>query len=1094
MVMGSLCTKAATYYISSTGSDSNTGATNATAWASIDKVNATILYPGDSILFEGGAIFSGSIFFGPSVKGTAQQPIVIGSYGNGRAMISSGTEAGIYVENTAGFKIENLIFKGSGRETNTRVGVDFYMDLPNTKLSYIAIDNVEVYGYREAGICVGSWNGTSGFENVYITNSISHDNGDAGIMAYADDYKIGHRNVNVRNCKVYNNSGLPDKTWSHSGNGIVLGGVDGAIIEYCEAYNNGWLNAWTSGGPVGIWGYLCNNLIIQYNESHHNKAGLSKDGGGFDIDGGSTNSVMQYNYSHDNEGAGYLLAQFDYAPTMKGITIRYNISENDGRKNGYGAIHLWASTKTTGLQDVQIYNNTVYLSPAAHGTPKAVWVQASGKVYATFRNNLFVTTGGVSLMDIQVTANVRFEGNNYWTSGATPSFKWGNTTYTSLAAWRTATKQEMRNGVALGYFLDPEMKNPGQGGTIAAPGQLYTLQGYKLQKSSTMVGKALDLRKDFALNTGETDFWGNSIMQRTDLCIGAHQLTAESKACLQGGLLPLTFGGATEGSYTGPGIQEKGYFDPLTAGIGNHALRYTYTDAAGLTQVLHQTVTVSDATTTSWTGHDGTSGWFEGENWSTCIPTSSINAVIPSISDGTYLLPTVKASESAVVHDLSGDGTITVEQGGSLAISGTLLATNLNAAPHSSLIFQSDKTQYIPEGTFGKLVLQGSGAKKLAGSVTITNLLDLNHTKLTLGDHNLEIDATGSITDFGPYSYFVTDGTGHLTFKAIGPGITRIFPVGTAAGYAPLKLQNKGTTDNFSVRVEEGFKNDQTEGTVEIAGAVDKTWQVTEEVAGGSDVTMALQWNAADELPSFDRESSYVSHYEEGEWNLVENSQGTLAQGTAPGTYSVTVSGVTSFSPFGVVSTNTPPAPLPVTLVAFSATQHNADVILEWATASELNNDGFEVEVSENGKQFRKMAFVKSRVVHSQVQQRYSYRDSEAKSEGARYYRLRQLDLDGTATYSAIRALQYELPDFRVSLYPNPFTDVVTLELVAMQEQELTIQVTDTQGKKLHQEVTRISRGSQKLPIDLSRVPPASICIVTIYLNNTAHHFKLFRE
>ncbi len=57
-----------------------------------------------------------------------------------------------------------------------------------------------------------------------------------------------------------------------------------------------------------------------------------KTGAGFDFDGGCTNSTLQYNYSHDNYGAGYLLAQFDNAPLMKNITIRYNISENDGRK------------------------------------------------------------------------------------------------------------------------------------------------------------------------------------------------------------------------------------------------------------------------------------------------------------------------------------------------------------------------------------------------------------------------------------------------------------------------------------------------------------------------------------------------------------------------------------------------------------------------------------------------------------------------------------------------------------------------------------------------------------------------------------------
>ena len=51
-----------------------------------------------------------------------------------------------------------------------------------------------------------------------------------------------------------------------------------------------------------------------------------------------TNSVMQYNYSHDNDGAGYGLYQGSTSAPWSNNVVRYNISQNDGRKNGYGAI------------------------------------------------------------------------------------------------------------------------------------------------------------------------------------------------------------------------------------------------------------------------------------------------------------------------------------------------------------------------------------------------------------------------------------------------------------------------------------------------------------------------------------------------------------------------------------------------------------------------------------------------------------------------------------------------------------------------------------------------------------------------------------
>jgi hypothetical protein len=524
------CLQAATYYVSSLGKDSNSGTSTTSPWATIAKVNRTTFLPGDIIRFEGGKTFQGGIYFGAStmgayakVKGTAEKPIVFSSYGTGRATISSGSTYGFRGYNTAGFKIQNLIFKGPGRTQTSKVGIDFYTDVPNTVIPYIYISNVEVYGYKEAGIVFGSWDAlTAGFGNVTIENSKVHDNGDVGISSYAQG-RLVHKNFTLRNNKVYNTSGIPERTTSHSGSGISLGDVDGGLIEYCEAYNNGWLNASTSNGPAGIWGYRCNKLIIQKNESHHNKTGTTKDGGGFDLDGGCTNSIMQYNYSHNNDGAGFLLAQYTNAPVMKGLIVRYNISENDGRKNDYGGIHLWSSGSNGGVQDAQIYNNTVYMTASASGTPKAVMVRSGGFKNTRIRNNIFQTTGGAEIVRLNTTSDVRFEGNDYWSTGATFRIIWAGKTYSSLTAWRTATGQEKSSGVAVGYSLDPALTDPGKGVTIGNPKLLYNLTGYKLKSSSGLIGKGLNLNKMFGLNVGKQDFFGNNITLMTSFSIGGHQ-------------------------------------------------------------------------------------------------------------------------------------------------------------------------------------------------------------------------------------------------------------------------------------------------------------------------------------------------------------------------------------------------------------------------------------------------------------------------------------------------------------------------------------------------------------------------------------------
>jgi hypothetical protein len=106
--------------------------------------------------------------------------------------------------------------------------------------------------------------------------------------------------------RAFDNSGDPNDVVKNSGSGIVLGSVNNATIERSLAYNNGWLCT-APEGPVGIWTYDSNNVTIQFNESHHNRTGGPADGGGFDLDQNTSNSRLQYNYSHDNEGAGFLL-------------------------------------------------------------------------------------------------------------------------------------------------------------------------------------------------------------------------------------------------------------------------------------------------------------------------------------------------------------------------------------------------------------------------------------------------------------------------------------------------------------------------------------------------------------------------------------------------------------------------------------------------------------------------------------------------------------------------------------------------------------------------------------------------------------------
>jgi|GEM_PF-941229 len=510
----SLNSFAAIYYVRPTGNNANPGTSPTGAWYDLTNTNTTTFVAGDIIYLEQGHTYAGNIYFDQADGGTSGNPVTITSWNpngalTGRATINAGSSYGFYGYNTAGVKISDLNFYGSNSQQD---GVILYCDLPNNvKRDFIRIENLEVKGFK-TGISIGAWNQNSGFSNVTIRNVESHDNLTGGISTYAQG-RLAHANVNISYCKAYNNFGDVNTTTTNTGSGIIISGVDGGNINHCIAYNNGQNNRNPSGGPVGIWCYEANNIIIEHNESYNNKAGLTSDGGGFDIDGGSTNCIMQYNYSHGNEGAGYLFAQFSGATAMTNNIARYNISENDGRKNGYGAVTIWSAGGHR-MDNTEIYGNTLFVSPATTGSPSGVYVISGTTTGNTnIRNNIIVTTGGLRQINAVSTSGLSFRGNNYWSSGSAFNINWGGTNYTSLSGFKT-TGQESGTGIQ----ADPLLNNPNAGITIGNPNNLSSLTAYQLKSGSPAIGAGVAIT-----SPGSRDYFGNPLQQGTPFSIGAHE-------------------------------------------------------------------------------------------------------------------------------------------------------------------------------------------------------------------------------------------------------------------------------------------------------------------------------------------------------------------------------------------------------------------------------------------------------------------------------------------------------------------------------------------------------------------------------------------
>jgi hypothetical protein len=160
--------------------------------------------------------------------------------------------------------------------------------------------------------------------------------------------------------------------------------------------------------------------------------------------------------------------------------------------------------------------------------------------------------------------------------------------------------------------------------------------------------------------------------------------------------------------------------------------------------------------------------------------------------------------------------------------------------------------------------------------------------------------------------------------------------------------------------------------------------------------------------------------------------------------------------------------PLPVSLVAFTAVRSNANATLAWTTASELNNSGFEVQVSSDGATFRKLAFVASQNPNSNQALNYSYTDTENGKNGIRYYRLRQLDISGEEAFSPVRAVSFSgsaLASTGLAAYPNPFVDKLdfNLDATAVGTGLAHVQLVDMTGRLVREQNVSVANASLSL-------------------------------
>ncbi len=207
-------------------------------------------------------------------------------------------------------------------------------------------------------------------------------------------------------------------------------------------------------------------------------------------------------------------------------------------------------------------------------------------------------------------------------------------------------------------------------------------------------------------------------------------------------------------------------------------------------------------------------------------------------------------------------------------------------------------------------------------------------------------------------------------------------------------------------------------------------------------------------------------------WTVVKATSGSCAFALSGACFVGSTAGATrrdalnGFSDFATVQSQTP---LPIELLSFDASPLNVGVHCKWVTATEINNDHFDIERSKDAYTFKAIGQVKGFGSGVSTQNlSYSFDDNEL-CTGTLYYRLKQTDINGTFTYSDVVAVNCK--NSLVNLAPNPARTNINLNFFEPQTGMVTVEVSDMIGQIVIRQSYNVEKGFNDQNVDIASLP-----------------------
>ncbi len=745
-----------------------------------------------------------------------------------------------------------------------------------------------------------------------------------------------------------------------------------------------------------------------------------------------------------------------------------------------GSRNIYKLNKTDG-NIIWTVTNTGSSIPTDAATSYSSFLDAAGNVYYSLYGFLF---GGANVPET-------IAGQNFINSSTTAFFvsldNNGNKRWIDSAAGVQAGKITVTKTGKVYLFLNTSTQSGGFGGTnqpvstalayneldslgrttyksIRAPFQGYT--GGKLivkddgvYTNTTLTGGSAYTTKygDYSFTAPVSNTTNLNVIVKYDpttyKVIWANSFETTGDAYFAGGIIALDVtatGKVVVGGSYGKTVK---FGSILKNAVITATNPYTKTDLF-LAQFDGANVALPPSTT--WTGAANNMNFNDAANWTNGVP-NAFKTIIPS---GLSNYPNNITIAARI-------GKLEVGVGATI-----ILPLDINI-PNG--IINNGSIELTEAGIFyggfntGQTLITGTG------KIVMKNIGTYYFGNVIL-DNSLEINCTGTVTSFGGTitgSLILTSGVysgdiilnnpnasvtasstsyvmGKLT-RSVNASGSYNFPIAYGTRYAPVTLQLNGITGTKTIAVS--FNNALTGNAPNtMAQGVSVTsllnsgiWTITPDVAltGGS-------YNVTLEGRGFTNSVTDATRYvvlkranASSDWAFFGNNGVSTYTAT---TITTTAGNITGFSDFAIgIASATVPITLPVTYTYFIAEKSNAQALLKWQTAQEINNNYFNVQQSTNAFDWATIGKVSA--ANSVGVNNYYFNHAKP-FNGVNYYRLQQVDKDGKSSFSDVRRVDMGAAKSNLKLYPNPsIGNLVTIDYGTQITKPLTYKIIDVAGR-----------------------------------------------